>query len=349
MNASGHLSSIIKEKAESLGFASVGFLPVHPLDEREHLGKYFEAGWHADMEWLRKGLEHRLDPSLLFKNARSLVSLAINYFNEEWKPAAPGIHGRMSRYVYGRDYHAVIQSKLKELSLFMEMEGAALAFCYVDDSPILEKKWATLAGIGWRGKNSVVLNSVYGSWLFLAEIITDLELSYTEKEIESRCGECTLCIDLCPTGAIEVPHMVNASKCIAYQTIENDGIVPEEIREDMGNWIYGCDICQEACPENHRAKVTEEPLFLPNEKVLNLTLADILRLDENSFQEVFEGSAIRRGGRKKLQRNACLAAGNLLRNEASAANELLKPLQALVEDEDPILKSHASWALARPF
>ena len=302
----------IKEKAESLGFSAIGFLAVRPFfEEREHLEEYLSKGWNADMDWIRKSNEQRLNPALHFRNARSIISLAINYFNEEWKPSGSEPHGRMSRYVYGGDYHAVIKSKLKEFAGFLKSEGAMLAAHYVDDGPVLEKKWASLCGIGWRGKNSLIFNEEYGSWIFLSEIITDLIFNYTEEPLESRCGKCAVCMDACPTGAIEKPYMVNASKCIAYWTIETDGIISDDMKSKIGSLVYGCDICQEVCPQNKITKTTEEPQFLPKKKILDLSLPDILHLDEQIFQKIFKGSALRHGGMKKLMRNASIALNNL--------------------------------------
>jgi len=307
-----NLSSIIKEKAESLGFAAVGCAPARALsEERPNLDEYLSKGWNGTMEWIRKSNEQRLDPALRFKDARSIVSLAINYFNETWEVANPGPYGRLSRYVYGGDYHSVIKAKLRELAGFMKKEGASLASHYVDDGPVLEKKWAALCGIGWRGKNSLIFNREYGSWIFLSEIITDLDLHPTGGEIESRCGKCTICIESCPTGAIEKPYMVNASKCISCWTIETDEILSPDMKGKIGKWIYGCDICQEVCPQNAIAKITKESQFRPKKEILDLSLTDIIRIDEKSFQRTFRGSALRRGGRERLLRNASIALDNL--------------------------------------
>ncbi len=337
---SEQIGRMIEEQAMNLGFDAVGFAPVRVLsEERDHLNEYLSRGWHADMAYIKDTSEKRLNPKRCFATVRSVISLAISYCNDEWKPAASEVHGRFSRYVYGGDYHRVIEGKLKKLSDFLKREGATLAAYYVDDGPVLEKKWASLCGIGWRGKNSLIFHDAYGSWVFLADILTDIELYPTGISLESRCGGCDICMRSCPTGALEKPFMLNASKCISYWTLETDGIVPLEIRRQMGNWIYGCDICQEVCPHNSAAQKTQEPLFKVNDRILSLSLLDIIQLDRANFQQTFRGSGIRRGGRRRLARNAAIALGNMKSLQA------IGPLAQLLEDEDPILRYHAAWAL----
>ncbi len=339
-----HLSEkierMIEEKSMDLGFDAVGFAPVRMLsEEKDHLDEYLSRGWHADMAYMRDTSEKRLNPKRCFAAARSVISVAISYCNDDWKPVSSEAHGKFSRYVYGGDYHAVIETKLEQLSGFLKDEGATLAEYYVDDGPVLEKKWATLCGIGWRGKNSLVFHDIFGSWIFLADILTDVELVPTRTQLETRCGACDTCMKSCPTGALEKPFMLNASKCISYWTLETDGIVPLEIRSKMGSWIYGCDVCQEVCPHNNAAQKTREQLFASNERIRSLSLFDIIRLDRASFQQIFNGSGIRRGGRRRLVRNAAIALGNI------GSPQAVEPLAQLLEDEDPILRYHAAWAL----
>lgn len=334
---------MIREKAQELGFHLIGFAPAQPLEEEENsLEEYLEKGWHGCMDWLPKAKEKILNPDLLLKNSKSIISLAINYFNEKWKHPSQGLYGSFSRYTYGRDYHSTIKSKLSRLARFISQEGQCQAQFYVDDGPILEKKWATLCGIGWRGKNSLIFTKSYGSWIFLAELVTDIELEYDGENREDRCGDCVLCIDSCPTHAIEFPYRLNASKCISYQTYENKGIVPEPLRSAIGNIVYGCDICQEVCPLNCVAQPTQEEPFFPLARLLNLSLIELLNLGEEHFKEIFKESAMRRGGWRRLLRNISIILGN------SHSEEAVQPLiKIFKKEQDHVVKIHAAWALGQ--
>jgi epoxyqueuosine reductase len=336
------LTKRIYEKALELGFDLVGCAPVQPLQaERNALEEYLEKGWHGNMEWLHSAKEALLYPDHVVKNSRSVISLAINYFNEEWKHPSQDLYGSFSRYTYGKDYHATIESKLAALKQFLNKEAACEARAYVDDAPFLEKKWAALAGIGWRGKNSLIYTENYGSWIFLGELVTDIELEYSESNDEDRCGDCTICMEACPTGAIESPYCLNASKCIAYHTIETKGSVAEPFRSLIGNALYGCDICQEVCPLNKTAQPTQEELFLPQKHILDLSLHDLMDLNEGQFKELFKESAVIRGGLRRLLGNVALIFGN------THSEDVIQSLIKLFNEDDQVVKIHAAWALGQ--
>ncbi len=335
------LTKIIREKTQELGFNLVGFAPArHLKEEMNPLEEYLKQGWQGSMDWLSRNKEKIINPRLLLKDSKTVISLGINYFNERWKHSSEDFYGSFSRYTYGKDYHLIIKTKLIDLAHFLMQEGRCHVQFYVDDGPILEKKWAALCGIGCRGKNSLIYAEPYGSWFFLAELVTDLELEYDNQNEDQRCGDCTICIESCPTKAIESPYRLNASKCISYQTYENKGIVPRPLRSLMGDILYGCDICQEVCPENNNAQCTQEKQFNPSGDILNLTLSDLLSLSEEHFKELFKESAVLRGGRKRLLRNISINLGN------THSEEAVQPLIKIFrEGQDHVLKIHSAWAL----
>ncbi len=336
------LTNNIRERALELGFNLVGFAPVQPLDtERKALEEYLQKGWHGCMIWLHSAKDALLNPELVLKNSRTVISLAINYFNDKWKHPPQGFYGSFSRYTYGKDYHSTIESKLVELARFLKKEAQCEARGYVDDAPLLEKKWATLAGIGWRGKNSLIYTESYGSWVFLGELVTDIELEYDEANKEDHCGDCTICMEACPTGAIESPYRLQASRCLAYQTIETKEIITENLRGLIGNALYGCDICQDVCPLNKAAQPTQEELFLPQRPILDLSLCDLINLSQNHFIELFQESAVISGGRRRLLGNTAIILGN------SHSEEAIQPLTQIFDEDDPIVKIHAAWALGQ--
>lgn len=338
----GSLTKNISEKALDLGFDLVGYAPARPLEEeREPLEEYLEKGWHGCMEWLRRPKEKMLRPDLILKDARSVISLGINYFNDKWEHPSQGFYGSFSRYTYGKDYHSTIGSKVAELIRFLRKEAQCKVQYFVDDGPILEKKWATQAGIGWRGKNSLIYTEAYGSWIFLAELIANIELEYDGADEEDRCGDCTMCMDSCPTGAIESPYRLNASRCISYHNIEIKEAVPESVRSLLGNTLYGCDICQEVCPLNNVAQPTQEDLFLPQNHILDLSLHDLRDLSEARFQKLFKESAVVRGGRKRLLGNIALILGN------THSEDAIQPLAGLFKEEEQIVRIHTAWALGQ--
>ena len=255
---------------------------------------------HGEMGYMENHFDKRLDPRILVPGAKSVVSLLLNYFPEQTQPEDSL---KISKYAYGTDYHFVIKDKLKTLLQLINDEiGEVGGRCFVDSAPVLDKAWAKKSGLGWVGKNSNLINPKSGSFFFIAELIIDLELEY-DGPIKDYCGTCTRCIDACPTDAITQPYVVDGSKCISYFTIELKGQIPDEVNGKFGNWVFGCDICQDVCPWNRFSKPHNEPAFFPHEKLPQLNAKDWQEITQEIFQEVFKKSAVKRTGYAGLQRN----------------------------------------------
>lgn len=296
-------SSLIKRKAFELGFMFCGISKVDFLkEEAPRLEKWLKEKMHGKMQYMENHFDKRLDPRLLVDNAKSVISLALNYFPKETQrdKDAP----KISKYAYGKDYHFVIKSKLKELLQCIQQEiGEVNGRAFVDSAPVLDKAWAKKSGLGWIGKNTNLISKQTGSYFFLAELIIDLPLEY-DGPIKDYCGTCTACIDECPTEAIVEPYVVDGSKCISYLTIElKDEILPREFKGKMDNWMFGCDVCQDVCPWNRFSKPHSEPLFDPHPDLMFLTKNDWKDLTEEVFQEIFRKSAVKRAKYKGLKRN----------------------------------------------
>jgi epoxyqueuosine reductase len=293
----------IKEKALELGFLQAGMArAVHLVEDASRLKDWLDNGYQGSMGYMENHFEKRVDPRKLVEGARSVVVVLQNYFTRE-KPLddqSPVI----SKYAYGKDYHRILRKKLKSLYAFMgEHIGAHSGRVFVDSAPILERAWGRLAGLGWIGKHSLLLNRKYGSWFFIGVIITDLELE-PDPPINDYCGDCTRCIDACPTKAIIPGKVVDASRCISYLTIENrKDRLPEEFRGKMQNRAFGCDICQEVCPWNNNAHPHSEPWLEPRPGLLEMGREDWAGMDEEQFDRLFEGSAVKRAGYRGLRRN----------------------------------------------
>lgn len=280
-----------------------GISKAHFLEEdAPRLEKWLNENRHGKMSYMENHFDKRLDPRLLVDDAKSVISLALNYFPEKSQEDknAP----KISKYAYGNDYHHVIKSKLKELLLFIQEEiGEVNGRAFVDSAPVMDKSWAKKSGLGWIGKNSNLIHNKAGSFFFLAELIVDIELSY-DGPIKDYCGTCTACIDECPTEAIVEPYVVDGSKCISYLTIElKDEILPKEFKGKMDNWMFGCDVCQDVCPWNRFSKPHKEPLFNPHPDLLHLTHNDWQDLTQEVFQELFKKSAVKRTKFSGLKRN----------------------------------------------
>ena len=293
----------IKEKALALGFLQAGIARADHLPEdakrlREWLGK----GYHGSMAYMENHSEKRVDPRRLVEGARSVVVVLQNYCTRQKQldSEAPII----SKYAYGKDYHRLLKKKLRTLYAYMETElGAQSGRIFVDSGPVLERAWGRLAGLGWIGKHSLLLNRKHGSWFFIGVIVSDLELE-PDHPTNDYCGDCTRCIDACPTGAILPGKTINASRCISYLTIENrNDRIPEEFRNQMQNRVFGCDICQDVCPWNNNAHPHSEPWFDPRPGLLEMTRQDWVNLDELKFNSLFEGSAVKRAKFSGLRRN----------------------------------------------
>lgn len=302
-------TAFIKAEAERLGFMSCGISRAEFLsDDAPHLDHYLRNDWNGKMQWLGNHYDKRLDPTLLVPGAKSVVSLLYNYYPEQ-KQRSDHTY-KLSKYAYGEDYHFVLKKKLKELLYSIQAEiGEVEGRVFVDSAPVLDKAWAIRSGLGWRGKNSLLLTKQKGSFHFIAELIIDLELQYDSK-VKDYCGTCTACIDACPTGAIEEPYKVNGSKCISYYTIELKDALPEEMKGKFEDWMFGCDICQDVCPWNRFATPHNEPLFDPHPDLLDMTQSDWEELTEETFREVFKKSAVKRTKFSGLKRNIAFLKDN---------------------------------------
>jgi len=308
-------SKLIKEQAQLLGFEKVGIVPASPLvEEGSRLRKWLESNYHGNMTWMARHPEMRTDPRVLFPGARSVVVVALNYYTDAEHASSPQT-GKISRYAWGDDYHDVLSSKLKSLlSWIQEKFPEAQGKVCVDIQPIMDKAWAQRAGLGWIGKHTNLITPEYGSWVFIGELILNIELEFDNEQVEDHCGTCTLCIDACPTQAITEPYVVDSNKCISYATIElREPTIPDEIRGSLDGWLYGCDICQDVCPWNRFHQVTSESRFQPREGNVNARLPELLDLTQDEHAERFRGSAMKRAKLSGLQRNARA----LLSNEPS--------------------------------
>jgi len=293
----------IKEKALELGFLSVGASKADFLaQEADRLKEWLGLKYHGKMAYMENHFDKRVDPRKLVENAKSVICFTYNYYTEQKQldPTAP----KISSYAFGRDYHKVIKQKLKLLSqAITEMFGNFEGRYFVDSAPVLERDWAKKSGLGWIGKNTLLINPKKGSFFFLAEMIVDFELDYDE-EISDYCGTCTKCIDACPTDAILGDGFVLDSKrCISYLTIELKEALPKSFKGKMDNWMYGCDICQDVCPWNRFSKPHNESDFEPKNELLEMTKADWENLSQEKFDELFFGSAVKRTAFKGLKRN----------------------------------------------
>jgi epoxyqueuosine reductase len=296
----------IKEKAQELGFHKVGFVPARALaEERERLTEWLGRGFHGEMRWMERDPSQRTDPKLVFPQARSVIVVALNYYTPHHHTDEAST-GKISRYAWGDDYHDVVGEKLKKLLAWIkeewpEAEGKAC----VDIQPVMDKAWGVRAGLGWIGKHSNLITKDYGSWVFLGELLLNLELEYDEEKIEDHCGSCTLCIESCPTGAIAEPYVVDSNRCISYATIElRTPELPAEVSAKIEGWLYGCDICQDVCPWNRFEQPTEEKRFAPREGNVNADLSEIIELAQEDYSARFRKSAIKRAKLAGLKRNA---------------------------------------------
>ncbi len=299
-------SAQIKLRALQLGFSKVGIAREEQLSaERERLKEWLARGYHGEMSWMARDPEQRTDPRKLFPEARSVIVVALNYYTPH-QHSDSSATGKVSRYAWGDDYHEVVSDKLRELlSWIKEQWPQAEGKVCVDIQTLMDKAWAVRAGLGWLGKHTNLITQDHGSWIFIGELLLNLELDYDEEQIADQCGSCTLCIDACPTGAITEPYVLDSNLCISHATIESRAT---EMREDVSThvegWLYGCDICQDVCPWNQMTPATNEARFEPREGNLNATLSEILNLTPESYATRFRGSAMKRAKLSGLQRNA---------------------------------------------
>lgn len=298
-------NEIVEKSAKELGFNLVGFTEVDLLEkETELLNIWLQKNYHAGMSYMQKNVDKRRDVKKIFSNAKSVISLGMNYYapfnhnNEAGK-------GKISRYAWGKDYHLIIWEKLETLiSILKEKITSFEGLYYVDTGPVMDKAWAVRAGLGWLGKHSNVINKERGSWFFIANIFTNIIFQYN-KQVEDFCGTCTACIDACPTKAIVEPYVVDANKCISYLTIENKGEIDNSFKDKFDNWIFGCDVCQDVCPWNEKFSfITVEKEFYPSNNQTSISLNEVLEMEQKTFNEKFFDSPIKRAKLKGLKRNA---------------------------------------------
>ena len=295
-------SQLVKRLAKEIGFSSCGISKARFLHEEEKkFEDWLRQGYQGSMSYLERNFDKRLDPTKLVPGAKSVISLSYNYFPP--KKLISENNFIISKYAYGKDYHKVLRNKLKKLfTKIRDKIGEVEGRVFVDSAPIHERAWAKLSGVGWIGKNSLLINKNQGSYFFLAEIICDLDLEYDEPVL-NRCGNCTRCIDACPTDAITKAQVVDANKCISYLTIENKEKIPKELRGPINNSIFGCDICQDVCPWNKKSVPHNEKEFIPKKELRDLKKKDWIELTEDTFNKIFEGSAVKRTKFQGLKRN----------------------------------------------
>jgi epoxyqueuosine reductase len=295
-------TDFIKATAGKLGFSFCGIAKAEFLrEEAPHLEAWLRKGYQGKMSYLENYFDKRLDPTLLVPGAKSVISLMYNYSPE--KDLAEETGYKVAKYAYGEDYHFVVKDKLRAFVEEIRASiGAVEGRAFVDSAPVLERAWGKKSGLGWIGKNSLLLNREAGSFFFLAELIVDLELDY-DGPVRDYCGSCTACIDACPTDAITDPYVVDGSKCISYFTIELREEIPSEVKGKFENWIFGCDICQDVCPWNKFSRPHQEPRFEPSDEFKSMTVAEWKELTEEVFQRVFKRSAVKRTKFEGLKRN----------------------------------------------
>ena len=294
-------TKFIKDEAKRLGFLSCGISKSGFLEEEApRLESWLNQNCHGQMSYMENHFDKRLNPNLLVGDAKSVVSLLLNYYPSEIQHEDSY---KISKYAYGQDYHFVIKEKLKELlHSINENIGEVSGRAFVDSAPVLDKAWAAKSGLGWIGKNSNLLTQKTGSFYFIAELILDLELDY-DHAVTDHCGSCTACLDACPTEAIVAPYVVDGSKCISYFTIELKENLPAEMKGRFDDWAFGCDVCQDVCPWNRFSKAHNEPLFTPNPELLSMNKKDWEEITEETFKAVFKNSAVKRTKFEGLKRN----------------------------------------------
>ncbi|MEM9478209.1 MAG: tRNA epoxyqueuosine(34) reductase QueG [Verrucomicrobiota bacterium] len=319
------------------GFSECRIARANKAAHSDLFEKWLKDGKHGTMEWMEKDPERRMDPRIVVPGAKSVIVLALNYYQKDPKLKTDGATGRFARYAWGEDYHGIIEKKVKLLVRTLREAGGDHRF-YVDYGPVLERDFATESGIGWNGKSTMQVHPNMGSWFFLAEIITTLEME-PDSPVPDQCGKCTACLKACPTNAITHVRRLDARRCISYHTIENKGPIPEEYRRAMGDRIFGCDACIDACPWNEYAQESRETRFAVRPFVNEMKLRDFLELDDTEFRKLFRKSPVKRTGRSRFFRNVCVALGNV------GTKDDLPALRRAAASDDQLVSEHAKWAI----
>jgi epoxyqueuosine reductase len=339
------LARRIRQWARELGFSAVGIGDTDLGVADERLRAWLAAGMHGDMDYMAKHGVKRARPAELVPGTLTVISVAMNYLpkaRDAVAVLADGERAYISRYALGRDYHKVLRTRLKRLARRIAAEVGEFNYrVFTDSAPVMEVELATRAGLGWRGKHTLLLNREQGSWFFLGEIYTDLPLP-VDAPGGTHCGTCQACIEVCPTRAIIAPYVLDARRCISYLTIEHRGAIPEDLRPLMGNRIYGCDDCQLACPWNRFAKSSAEADFAVRHGLDDISLAELFAWDEATFETRLAGSAIRRIGHERWLRNIAVALGN-----APSTPAVIAALEARRDHPSQLVRDHVAWALAR--
>jgi epoxyqueuosine reductase len=334
------LSDKILARAKELGFDRAAIVPARRLDHAEQYLEWLKEGRHGEMNYLDRYHDLRVDPTKMEEGTKSCVVLLKNYYHEADKLAG-GL--RIARYAQGDDYHDTLWDRMRELAAFIHAESGAEVATRpaTDTAPILERDLAALAGLGWVGKNAMVINPEIGSFCFIAEVLIDLDLEPTHELVPDRCGTCSKCMDACPTNAIISPGVIDARRCISYLTIELRGPIPRRLRRPMGDLVFGCDICQAVCPWNSKAEPTQDPSFQTREKYVDLEPKDLVCFELEDYVEYFSKSAMKRAKLRGLKRNAAVVIGNTC--DASVVPILERRL--LDEEDEPLVRGHIAWAL----
>ena len=342
MNSS-ELTNIVKSLASELNFDLCNITSAEPFSvDRDIAIERIQSGKMAGLPWFNESRVVRgTDPSILLQGARSIISVGINYYQSRDTNSQNKAMGKVAVYAWGKDYHRVVKKRMKLLvdNITKILGNNFNARWYIDDGPMLDRSVARRSGIGWIGKNTNLLSPELGSWVFLGQIITDLDLEI-DLPLKKHCGTCTRCIEQCPTNAITDPYTIDNSRCISHLTIENRGPIPTELRDAIGEWVFGCDICQDVCPVNTKSQLSREPLFKVNSRQ-SLDLINILTMSEEEFREEFSGTPIMRSKYHGMQRNACVVLGNI------GSPDSIPALTYALKSDSPIVRGHSAWALGK--
>lgn len=298
------LTEFVRKKILDLGFDLAGFAKAEKLkDEAERLKKWIDLGYSADMNWISKSFERRINPEKILPEVKSIISVGLNYYQPNREKNIPDGAGKISKYAWGKDYHKVIEKKFKLIKkLLEEIQPASKNIFYVDYGPTMDKVWAVRAGLGWMGKHTNVINTSIGSWFFIGTILTSIEFAF-DNPISDMCGDCRICIDACPTQAIVDDYILDSRKCISYHTIENKGEIPIDLKGKFENYIFGCDICQEVCPWNLKLQIETNEIEFASNSIEYIYKSELENIDEKKFKEKFKGKPVLRAGLKNLKRN----------------------------------------------